>query len=268
MNARRSRTMKTYRAFFIIISIIVTSIVTFQAYSFEGYDKYPMKGNVIFPLTDVDVKLAEISVLMQSTEDVGIPTKAEYILENLSSKEIKFKMGFAIDSSVIVFGESAKMPDDFKVSVNNETVKTSTSKIGTQYFYTDRQGKKIAREQEIPLIMWELSFKPREKKIITTTYTMEWLLDPGAKSLEYDLSRLNLWKGNIDKAYFRLTLPGDLIDDIKAKDPSRWPKVTINPPKYIIKDHALEWSFKDLKKEKINDISIDVNYRKPGVVGD
>lgn len=256
--------MKTYLA----IIIIICHALAFQAYSYEGYDKYPMKGNVIFPLTDVDVKLAEISVLMQTTEDVGIVTKTEYMLENLTSKEIKFKIGFAIDSSVIVFGESAKMPDDFKVSVNNETVKTSTSKIATKYFYTDRQGKKNAREQEIPLIMWEVSFKPGEKKIITTTYTIEWLLDPGAKSLEYDLSRLNLWKGNIDKAYFRIALPQELIDNIKAQNPSRWPKITIDPKKYQIKDNALEWFFKDLKKEKVNHISVDVNYRKPGVIGD
>jgi len=258
--------MKAYQAILIIICLVLTS----QAYSYEGYDKEPMKGNVIFPLTAVDVKLSEISILVGRRQYRGesIKVAAEYMLENLSSKEINFKMGFAVDSYVIVIGSDTKMPDDFKVSVNNRTVKTSTSKIMSKYFVTYRQGKTAAEKREIPLIMWEISFKPKEKKIITTTYTMEWLLDPGGQSLELDLSRLYLWKGNIDKAYFRVALTDDLIDDIKAKDPSRWPQISIEPPKYKIKDHALEWFFKDLKKEKINDISIDVNYRKPGVVGD
>ena len=263
MNARRSRKMKTVQAIFLIFSIILAS----QVYGWY-YDEYPMKGDVIFPLTDVDVKLREISVLMESTEKEDIiATKAEYILENLSSKEINFKAGFAIEPHYSI-GKRVQMPDDFKVSVNNKTVKTSTSKIMIKYFVTDRQGKTITREQEIPLIMWEVSFKPKEKKIITTTYTLEWFRGPGYDVLKLQLARLNLWKGDMDKAYFRLTLPADLIDNIKAKDHSRWPKITIEPPKYKIKDHALEWFFKDLKKEKINDISIDVNYRKPGVVGD
>jgi len=255
--------MKTVQAIFLIFSIISAS----QVYGWY-YDEYPMKGNVIFPLTDVDVKLTEISVLMESTEEEGImATKAEYKLENLTPREINFKVGFAIEPHYSI-GKSVKMPDDFKVSINNRTVKISTSKIMTKYFVTDRQGKTITREQEIPLIMWEVSFKSREEKIITTTYTLEWFKGPGYDVLKLQLARLNLWKGDMDKAYFRLTLPADLIDNIKAKNPSRWPKITIEPPKYKIKDRALEWVFKDLKKEKINDISIDVNYRKPGVVGD
>jgi len=258
--------MKNFLAIFTIICLALAS----QTYGYMGYDKYPMIGNVVFPLKDVDIKLSEISILIENTEKEGIDTKvtAEYMLENLNSKEINVKVGFAIDSYVIVVGESAKIPADFKVLVDNRTIKTSASKIMTKYFGIDSEGKRSAIEQQIPSIMWEVSFKSKEKKPITTTYTLEWYLGPGYKVLKLDLARLNLWKGNIDKAHFRLTLPKELIDNIKAQDPSRWPKITIEPPKYKIKDHALEWSFKDLKKEKINAISIDVNYRKPGVVGD
>ena len=273
MNAQRSRKMKAYQAVLIIISIIVTSFVTSQVYSFEGYDKHPMYGNSIFPLTDADIKLSEIKVLMIRKEnDIATKVTSEYVLENQSKKEVKFEVAFPVDSNCL---GCTRMPDDFKVSVNDGTIKTSTSKIMSKDFYS-RIRKTLGLEDtayqkeiyEIPLIMWEVSFKPKEKKTITIRYTMEWIGDPRGESLNHRLGALYLWKGKINKAYFRLELPADLIDNIKAQDPSIWPKITIDPKRYQVKDHAIEWFFKDLKQEKVNHIRISVNYRKPGVVGD
>jgi len=261
--------MKTFQAIFIIICLALTS----QAYSFEGYEKYPMKGNSIFPLTDVDVKLSEISVLMERTKQRGRATKvtAEYMLENLGSKEINFNIAFPVESNHV---DLTRMPDYFEVSVDNKAIQTSTSKIMSKDFFSrihkaqNVESQRKIRDYEIELITWEVSFKPKEKKKITTTYTMEWLLDPGIELLDHKLSVLYLWKRTIDKAYFRLILPQKLIDNIKAQDPSIWPQISIFPKQYQIKDHALEWFFKDLKKEKIYHIRVSVNYRKPGVIGD
>jgi hypothetical protein len=261
--------MKACQAIFIIICLVLAS----QAYSFEGYDNHPMYGNSIFPLADVNIKLSEIKVIMVSRKnDIATKVASEYVFENLSKKDVKFEVAFPVESNCL---GCTRMPDDFKVSVNNRTVKTSTSKIMSKDFYPRIRkalGLKDTADQkeiyEIPLIMWEVSFKPREKKIITTGYTMEWLGDPRGAYLALDLSVLYLWQGKIDKAYFKLTLPQDLIDDIKAKDPSRWPKITIEPPKYKMKDHALEWFFKDLRQKKVYRISVGLDYRKPGVIGD
>jgi hypothetical protein len=35
-----------------------------------------------------------------------------------------------------------------------------------------------------------------------------------------------------------------------------------------MKDHALEWFFKDLRQKKVYRISVAVDYSKPGVIGD
>jgi len=270
MNARRSREMKTCQAiFFIIICLVLAS----QAYGFEGYGNHPMYGNSIFPLTDVNIKLSEIKVTMVSkANDIATKVDSEYVFENLSKKEVKFEVAFPVESNCL---GCTQMPDDFKVLVNNGTITTSKSKIMNKDFLQrvhKALGIKDTEDQkeiyEIPLIMWEVSFKPREKKIITTRYTMEWSGDPRGAYLALDLGVLYLWKGNIDKAYFKITLPRDLIDDIKAKDPSRWPKITIKPPKYKMKDHALEWFFKDLRQKKVYRISVAVDYSKPGVIGD
>jgi len=261
--------MKAYKAFFIIICLIFAS----HAYSFEGSDNAPMYGNSIFPLTDVDVKLSTIKVLMIKKEnDTASKITAEYVLENKSKKELKFEVAFPVESNCL--GCTA-MPDDFKVSVNNGTIKTFTSKIMNKDFYTGirkalgiKDKADVKKIYEIPLIVWEVSIKPKEKKIIIIRYTTEWIGDSGGESFIYRLGALYLWKGKINKAYFSLELTKDLIVNIKAQDPSAWPKITIDPKRYLVKDHAIEWFFNDLKQEQITHISIVVDYRKRGLVGD
>jgi len=254
-----------------LLIIIFILLITAPAYSFEGYDKFPMQGNCIFPLTDVDVKLSEISVLMKRTSGRGRATKVttEYMLENLGSKEISFKVAFPVESNCL---GCTQMPDDFEVSVCNRAIQTSTSKIMSEDFYPrirkaqglkNTEGQKKKKDYEIDLITWAVSFNPKEKKKITTTYTMEWLLDPGSEYLAFNLGVLYLWKGNIDKAYFRLLLPQEFMDNIKAQDPSIMPQISIRPKKYKIKDNVLVWFFKDFKKEKISYISVYVDYIRP-----
>jgi hypothetical protein len=278
IRASKGETMKVYKTILIIISIILASNV----YSFEGYEKYPMLGNSIFPLIDVSVKLLEIKVLMERKEsDVATKVTTEYILENLSNKEVTFKVAFPVESNCV---GCTKMPDDFKVLVDGKPIQTFTSKIIERDFLF-RISKEISlkdarreivypptrikdRKDEIILITWEISFKPKEKKLVDCTYTLDWSGDPGVEYFEHNLSALYLWKGNIEKAYFRLILPHELIDEIKDRRPSKWPKIEIHPQQYKIKGNAIEWFFKNLKQRKIGYVSVKIDYHKPGVLGD
>jgi hypothetical protein len=265
--------MRFFKIFLIALTTIF--IIIPQGYGYVGYEKHPMEGNSIFPLTDVNIKLSEIKVLMESEEKgVAIKVKSEYFLENLSDEEVNFKVAFPVESNCI---GCTKMPDDFSVLVNGTPVQTSMGKIiKKDLLLKISKGislKDVGREaymEEIPLVIWGISFKPKEKKIITNTYTLEWYIDAGAVSLMYDLSTLSLWKGKIEKAYFKLVIPQDLMDDIKSylKDPSLWPQIDIRPLNYKIKNDVIEWFFKNLQQEKIGYIHVGIDYRKPGVVGD
>src|SRR4030043_132077 len=102
-----------------ILITIFTLLITVSAYSFEGYEKYPMRGSTIFPLKEVNVKLTEIKVLMYR-EEKGImggitKTTAEHVVENITDKEANFKVAFPIESSCI--NNCTELPQDFKVSV-------------------------------------------------------------------------------------------------------------------------------------------------------
>ncbi|MEW6714863.1 MAG: hypothetical protein AB1306_07215 [Nitrospirota bacterium] len=279
--------MKLLRIYLIVLFSTLVSIL--QAYGYEGYEKFPMKGNSIFPLTDVNIKLSEINVLMENKKrkDVAIKVISEYFFENLSNEGITFKVALPVVSDCL---GCTKMPDGFSISVNNNPIQTSTGKIIAKDFlfriYKERsfrEGEKIyppkeisERVDEIPLIIWELSFKPNEKKKIVATYIMEWYIDPGAESLEYDLSTLYLWKGNIEKASFRLILPQELIDvtDIKTGNAFKWrwpkPKITIQPENYEVNktNNSIEWFFRNLNKKRIGYITVDLDYRAPGIVGE
>lgn len=271
--------MRFFKIFLYIF--IITFILIMQVYGYVGYEKHPMEGNSIFPLADVNIKLSEIKVLMESKElDASIKVTAEYTLENIGDEKINFKVAFPVESNCV---GCTKMPDDFKIFVDGKLIQTFTSKIierallfrMTKEISLKNAGREVyppteisKRKNEIPLIVWEISFNPKEKKIITNTYTLEWYLDPGAESLWYNLSPLYLWKGSIEKAYFKLVLPQELIENIKARNASKWPKISIYPKSYKIVDNSIEWFIRNLKQKKIGYISVDVDYRKPGVIGD
>jgi len=268
---------------FIKISFLLFSffLLSKSVYAFEGYDSFPMKGNTIFPLEDVAVRLAKIKVLMERREENSRSTTiiAEYDLYNLSDNELNFQIAYPVESNCI---NCTEIPKEFKVFIDGELVETSITKmLRNDFVLLKKEGfghkaegkdklnknKKKKVKEEIPLITWDISFKPLQKKTVVCKYTLKWLLDPGVEIFEYLLATIYLWKEEIEEAYFRLTLPQELIYRIKKKDPSIWPKVSIYP-KYRVKDNTIEWIFKNLKKEKIKAITVDVDYRKPGMLGD
>jgi hypothetical protein len=259
------------------LSLILVS----NANGFEGYEQYPMKGNAIFPLRNVDVKMSEIKISMERKEnDITTKVTAEYVLNNLSNEKTHFKVAFPVESNC---PKCTKMPDDFRVSVDGKSIQTSTAKL-IERDLLSRMASEISlkdarreyypptkieeRKDEIPLITWEISFKPKEKRLVRCTYTTEWIGDPGTEYFEYNLSALYLWQGTIEKASFKLILPQELISNIKRKRASLWPKIIIHPSKYMIKNDAIEWHFANLKQQKIGYISVKIDHRKPGVVGE
>ena len=269
-----------------ILITIFTLLITFPAYSFEGYDKYPMQGNTIFSLGEVNIKLSEIRVIMDREEKgiMGGSTKitADHILENLADKEVNFKVAFPIESSCL--SNCTEMPRDFKVSINGKPIQTSMSKIlskeleerierklSSNNIKLEKQDKKhaetTAKEYEIPLIVWDISLKPKEKKTIICAYTLEWEFSPGTDSATdqfiYNLLPIILWKGKVEKAYFKLILPRRLIDYIKSGKA----KISINPKDYYKReDNVIEWFFQnlDFKRIKLRDISVFITYLGAG----
>ena len=173
------------RFFKIVLNLLIFTIMsTSHIYGYEGYEKYPMEGNSIFPLTDVNIKLSKINVLMENKErrDVNIKVNSEYILENLSDEEVTFKAAFPVESNCI---DCTKMPDDFKVLINKQPVLTSITKILRKDYLLriyKKMGPAVSNKQreyaelgvregklyEIPIIVFDISFKPKEKKTVST----------------------------------------------------------------------------------------------------
>jgi len=264
---------------------IFTLLITVSAYSFEGYEKYPMRGSTIFPLKEVNVKLTEIKVLMYR-EEKGImggitKTTAEHVVENITDKEANFKVAFPIESSCI--NNCTELPQDFKVSVNGKFVQSVLTKIPRQE-YEKRIREKIgsnnikrerlnedrekkARNYQLPLIVWDISLKPGEKKTISCSYSLEWEFSPATNSATdqfiYNLLPAILWKGKIEKANFKLILPRRLIDYIK----SRAAEIDVYPEQYYKKtDNVIEWFFLnlDFRNKKLRDISVFITYLGAG----
>jgi len=270
---------KIYKIFLVVLYALFVTIS--QGYSFEGSQNHPMIGNSIFPLTDVAIRLREVNVAMERQKnDIATKVISAYGLENMSNEEVHFKIAFPVESNCI---GCTQMPDDFKVLVNGKPIQTFNQKI-TERDILSRTSKEIGLEdsgkavyppkkiedmkEEIILIVWEISFKPLEEKIISCSYTTEWIGDPGTEYFEYNISALYLWQGAVEKAFFKFSLPPELIENIRKKATSRWPKIKINPGNYKIRGSAVEWSLKNLKQTKIGYMSVKIDYRKPGVIGE
>jgi len=235
--------------FLITIFVLLISSV---AFSFEGYERYPMLGNTIYPLTDVDVKLSEVNIQTNKDSSEIVST---FVLENLTNEQQTFKVAFPIVSNCI--GDCTAMPPDFVVTIDGRQIGTTLSTLGKTLFVRMRAivsedaAKQYKFEKE-KAIIWEVALKPKERKAVTCRYSLNWYFEPPQEVLMVDLTPTILWKGNIDKVHFRLYLP----KLVKAAVASKTARVKIQPPTGAEGNRDfIEWNFKNLdlrKRDKSN----------------
>ena len=261
ITVNKEKSMCKFKLIVIFVLIIIS-----ESYGVVGYELYPMDGNTIFPLSDVNVKLSEVNLLMNENGEVD----SKFTVENLESKVINFKIAFPLQSACI--NNCTRPPADFIVKIGGEPIQTSIIELNKKDFLErmrERLLPKIAKQITLSkekAIVWDIALKPKERLTITCSYRLEWYFEPPQRILILRLTPGILWKGNIDKIHFKFSFPKWLIKDIESDRA----EVNIEPESNFTRNNrAIEWEFKnvDLKSRKnkiLERIGIYVWYKGSG----
>lgn len=266
-----------------LLSLVFLLVIFSGSEGFEGYVHYPMHGNVIFPMNESPIEITEMRIAIISLGDYGRGTKirTEYLLRNTDGSHFKSKVAFPVLSNCV--GDCTETPHDFKVTLNDVPILPTLEKmklkdyylmlygharsIDSKKSYHEKQGI-MDKDYDMSLFVWHISAKVGEKVLLVCEYTIDAFWDPGIETLIVDLSPLILWRKLPDRVLINLTLPQELIDNLRRPSLVKWPKVDIKPNAHKIVENRLEWSFSKKSLEKVTHLWLDVDYRAPGVVGD
>lgn len=217
----------------------------------NGVGVAEVPGNTVVPIQQDDVRMVKEVVKVNEGGEVT----ATFTFENRSSKNISFLMGFPFtegtDPKAVPYGDPGS--GEFKVRINSNKVEYQ-KKAGS-----NNDKLKIGAEYAF-MYVWQISFKPHEKKTVECIYTASWNCDvgpyPSCTHFTYITKTGALWNGSIGQADFFVTLSDDYIKNYKAGKLA----FSIAPANYELVGNTIEWHFKDWKPTE--DVSIWVTRAK------
>ena len=207
-----------------------------------GVSSHFLQGSTITstspgPIRILSEKIA-ISPDMQSEGSVH----ASYLLENLSDREILFRMGFPLQGR----------PHD---SVKAVIVSNGEAAVSAK---TELSGRRDA----LDILFWDIAFAAREQKEVRLEYGSEWgegwPYDPVVREYRYLVKSDGYPNSTIQYAHFSITLPDKVRSLLRGL--GRYALI-VQPENYLLKENIIEWHFTDWRPDE--DIRIQIIEKEP-----
>jgi hypothetical protein len=233
-----------------------TYLLFFLAYLFippmawaNGVGVVVREGNTVIPIENTDVRMVSEEVRIAPNDRIDAYVRILFVFENLSDKDIKFRMGFPLQKEA---------DRSFKVSVGDRPAVVKEGK-----FVIDE--KEIFKEyggNNLNMYYWDITFTAKEKKEVRVEYDSEWGAgwpnDEVEREFWYITKTGSLWRDTIGKADFYLTLPEHALRLLRGL--GRY-GIQIKPEPYVRKENTIEWHFTDWKPD--DDIRVWIIENKP-----
>ncbi len=229
-----------------ILIVLLFPLLNCSLYAAEGD---LVEGNTIIPIEKRDVRLVSEEVRVSS----GAKIDSSFILENLSDKPIKMKIGFPFRSSG---------PEDFKAWIQGNPVKVNSRLMGGKDEIAIKD-KDSGFKYE--MFYWDISFLANERKLIMVNYTAQWGSGLRGDTAEYFIHITNtgaLWSGKIEKADFYINLD-EFAQELLNKNEFNF-KLYAQPKGFKRIGNQLEWHY--LNWEPSGNISIAITEEKPEIL--
>jgi hypothetical protein len=221
--------------FFILFALALVQMVLANDTSLspEGDNVGPFKGT---PPITMEKEVVKATI----TNDKSY-VDAVFYLRNTANKSVTLLVGFPDEASSPNDGDYAGRLEDFKVWVN-----------GRLFSYTNkkqiRRNKKPYEGDYLLWKVWEMTFRPKERKIVRNTYKCSNGTTTAGpfKAFRYILRTGATWKGNIGQADIIITLKGINPKNIINKN-RPVPRFGFTTPNFKLQGNNLIWTFRNFK---------------------
>jgi len=214
-------------------------------------------GRVAYPINTDKIRMVseKITILMNSSP---IIVTCDFVLENLTDKEVKVRVGFPTmdytqhfmprqDGSKYLYSDDFPLSkSNFKVFISDEEVEAEQRTETIKSWKTDTGvDSKVMRDW----FTWDMVFPPRGKINTRNIYHAGLSSSPSGAVFKYILKTGRYWKGTIKQAHIEAVFNSkeDMISEVTS----------ISPKGFIIDGNRIIWKYADFEPRK--DIIIGIH---------